>query len=243
MITPSQTVTEYTTISSFYVPSLISNVPPSLPGVLNCQSGGFYESSVSISFTQLTLEAWVYMTSVPAGGGAGSLFDNRYVGQGPNTPNCLQCGVDQAGKLEVGNSVWGASFSGTAVPLNSWTHVAYVFNNYLWTGFVNGVQVGTINDTSGLPYSPTLHMGIALCPPSASYVGKFIGNVFQPMITTGIKYSSNFTPATDLSVGASSHPVVFFMNPGITANTTDLATGNIVLGENGATATGFRYLG
>ena len=63
------------------------------------------------------------------------------------------------------------------------------------------------------------------------------------MITTNAKYSSNFTPATDLSVGASSQPVAFFMNPGITGNPIDLATGNTVLSQNGASATGYRFLG
>ena len=86
-------------------------------------------------------------------------------------------------------------------------------------------------------------MAIALTPPVANFGNKFIGNVFQPMITTNAKYSSNFTPATDLSVGASSQPVAFFMNPGITGNPIDLATGNTVLSQNGASATGYRFLG
>ena len=158
----------------------------------------------------------------------------------------MQVGVDTNGKIQVGTSTWGYSFSGNpSVPLNSWTHVAYVFNNYVWSGFVNGVKVGSYNDTSNLPYSPTLHMAIGLCPGVGAgvYTNKFIGNVFQPMITTNVKYSSNFTPATDLSVGASTQPVAFFMNPGIAGVPIDLVTGNTLLSENGASATGYRFLG
>ena len=63
------------------------------------------------------------------------------------------------------------------------------------------------------------------------------------MITAKAKYPANFVPATDLSVGASGDPVVFFVNPGIKASLQDLVSGNTVLiTGTGVSATGQRYL-
>ena len=136
------------------------------------------------------------------------------------------------------------TFTGKAVSLNVWTHVAWTFNNYSWSAFINGVQLDTASDSSGAAYSPILHFSVGGSAGDwSSTQYKYFGNVFQPMFTRSVKYSANFTPATDLSVGASSQPVAFFMNPGIAASLTDLATGNAVLSENGASATGFRFLG
>jgi hypothetical protein len=45
------------------------------------------------------------------------------------------------------------------------------------------------------------------------------------MITAKAKYVTNFVPSKDLSVGASTDPVLFFMNPGVTGGFQDLATG------------------
>jgi len=62
------------------------------------------------------------------------------------------------------------------------------------------------------------------------------------MVTLSGKYTSNFTPATDLSVGAASQPLGFFINPGMSGNLQDLVSGSTPTMMNTVTATGLRYL-
>jgi hypothetical protein len=72
---------------------------------------------------------------------------------------------------------------------------------------------------------------------------KFDGSVFQPMITAKAKYPANFVPATDLSVGASNNPVLFFVSPGSSASLQDLVSANtMIIQGSGVSATGLRYL-
>ena len=63
------------------------------------------------------------------------------------------------------------------------------------------------------------------------------------MVTAKAKYTANFTPANDLSVGASSNPVLFFLNPGIGGVLEDLVTQQTMsIAGNSVPATGSRYL-
>jgi len=79
--------------------------------------------------------------------------------------------------------------------------------------------------------------------PANMGVSKFDGSVFQPMITAKAKYPANFVPANDLSIGASSNPVMFFVSPGSSGSLQDLVSANtMTIQGSGVSATGLRYL-
>ena len=68
---------------------------------------------------------------------------------------------------------------------------------------------------------------------------KYLRKIFQPIITASAKYVSN---SNDLSIGAASQPVAFFMNPGIAGNLTDLVTASSVPTDGTAVTQAPRYL-
>ena len=138
------------------------------------------------------------------------------------------------------------TFSAHAVQANTWTHVAWVASGGQWRCYVNGVQ-----DPASCPCNLTYidfvcvgaNMYWVVHASPYPYYSPSPYKIFQPIITASAKYTSNFTPANDLSVGASSNPVVFFLNPGIAGSLQDLATGSTVTTlDTPVTATGFRYL-
>jgi hypothetical protein len=71
---------------------------------------------------------------------------------------------------------------------------------------------------------------------------KFNGSIFQPLVTAEAKYTANFVPANDLSVGASSDPVLFFVNPGVSGSLQDLVTGQTVSMGGTSVTPALRYL-
>ena len=71
---------------------------------------------------------------------------------------------------------------------------------------------------------------------------KFNGSIFQPMVTAKAKYTTNFVPANDLSIGASGNPVLLFVNPGVSGGYQDLATGTSMSIGGTAVTQGLRYL-
>jgi hypothetical protein len=116
----------------------------------------------------------------------------------------------------------------------------------VWKAFVNGIaSVTTFTNPAFVSPSVYLTLGIDVGwssgnPFDSRY--KFNGTIFQPMITAKAKYPANFVPATDLSVGASSDPVVFFAKPDTSGKIQDLASG-VSLGLRGTgVASTLRYL-
>jgi len=235
MITPSQTVTEYTTISSFYVPSLISNVPPSLPGAVNLASGWLYEP-VSWSFTNVTFESWVNCADFSGN----TFFDLRpFNGVSGTAPVICYFSNNHASLYTVGT---GDFTSSASLSTNTWIHVAWVIYNGNATIYVNGVQVANASGASSAMSATHLTIGTDASAWSLS-TRHFNGSIFQPMVTAKAKYTANFTPANDLSVGASSNPVLFFLNPGIGGVLKDLVTQQtMTIAGNSVSATDSRYL-
>ena len=109
--------------------------------------------------------------------------------------------------------------------MNTWTHVAWVLRGGQWTGYVNGVNTD-VSLSNPLPSATMLRMSLGVTADAWSITGyKFLGKLFQPMITTTAKYTANFTPATDLSAGAAS--AAFFLN--VAGNVfQDVISGNVM---------------
>ena len=104
----------------------------------------------------ITLEAWIFPTSWTSEVWRGSIINKE---QNNSTGYMLRCGNNGTFNFNIGTgSTWKEvnSPSGTLV-LNTWQHVAGVFNGTTLTLYVNGVQVGS-------PASYTGTMGINTVP-------------------------------------------------------------------------------
>ena len=240
---PLQSITELTQINSLYAPPLYSNLPPSLAGAMDLSSGWLYKSSLTITFTNLTMESWVYYSG--SGSSTNSaLFDTRL--QQCPLDNLQGCAPYIAADGTLG--IYSQRLSrlnplGGNVSYNTWTHIAWVLNNGTWNAYINGILVGSVSNSSVQQASPIPQLGIGIaCDNWTLNSYKFHGKVFQPMITASAKYVSNFVPANDLSVGASSLPVAFFMNPGVSGSLADLVTASSVPTYGTAVTTAPRYL-
>ena len=114
-------------------------------------NGDFLSVAGSSNFNStgdFTMEAWAYITSASAFGGIISLSEGTF-GSGGRIA-ILNTGFLEFAILGSGGS-GGGSYSGTAVPLNQWFHVALVrsgssTNNC--SAYLNGSRVGQFTSTS-----------------------------------------------------------------------------------------------
>lgn len=88
-----------------------------------------------------TFEAWVYLSSTPSGNTCISDYGTNAVG----SRNTFYINANlQVGYISGGTNA-NISSSTNAVPLNRWTHVAFVLKTGTGYLYVDGVQVGTGN--------------------------------------------------------------------------------------------------
>jgi hypothetical protein len=146
-------------------------------------------SNVSFAFGSgnVTIEAWVYLNAYNSGAQCRFFYpstnnENIDIGGSTNSP----------GKLSYFNGTSGINSSAGVVPLNQWTHVAYVRNGTTVTFYVNGSSVasGTLsapNNTSALSFNI-----------GGDSTGNYLnGYIDDYRITKGYaRYTSNFTPPT-----------------------------------------------
>lgn len=143
-----------------------------------------------------TIEAWVYLTAMPATNGyPGAAW---VVGGGPVNSNY---GMDIAiGSTDIIMSInYFPSLQISAahgMSTNQWYHVAWVRNGTAFAVYVDGVEKGTA--TSSIAADPNL-TGIAIgaAEPTGSTDGNFPGFIDDLRITKGVaRYPASFTPPT-----------------------------------------------
>ena len=87
--------------------------------------------------------------------------------------------------------------SGAAIPLNTWTHVAWVRSGNRWSVFVDGTERLLAASASGTPYNSTAPFVIGrhtfVDPPGYA----FNGYIDDFRITKVARYTANFTPPTE----------------------------------------------
>jgi hypothetical protein len=139
-----------------------------------------------------TIEAWVYITSLATyhpileGRSTGGSYSN-YVFGIFNLGGTLRLDFVNAG------GATGRSATTTSVPLNTWTHVAWVRSGGTTSYYVNGVKDATTNSYSAslAPASSNVLIGAVVDP----YY--FNGYIDELRVTNGIaRYTTSFTPPT-----------------------------------------------
>jgi hypothetical protein len=228
-------------INSLYVPALYSNIPPGLAGVMNLSSGWLYKT-VSWSWTtELTVELWMRMSSRQ---GLAMVFDTRYFNTNGQPASAGFYYLEADGRMGLGTTPTAQTIGTSAISLNTWTHLAWVLHDGIWNTYMDGILVGSLSNTTLNIGSSATNLNICGDPTNmvVSSIYKLKCSIFQPMVTAKAKYTTNFVPANDLSVGASSNPVLFFMNPGVNGGFQDLATGSSMTMGGPAVTPDVRYL-
>ena len=170
-----------------------------------------------------TIEMWLYPTAYPGGTNTAQLFQcsNATVGSFGGFNFTLY--NDGQLRLDVRPTTGGANVSVTttsAIPLNTWTHVALSVNNGAAIIFINGVNSGTativvMDRTQTFCSIGYLTNGYTTLQ---TYYAGYISNV-RVIKNIGL-YSTNFNPIGPLSV--------------LSGSTTSLLTGqNIDIVDNG----------
>ena len=131
-----------------------------------------------------TTEAWVYLTSATG--------NKRIVTNGSNTDSF------DVGILGTTNTVFvagAAANTSTAISLNTWTHVAVVFNSGTLTIYFNGVSQALVGVTTGYSLvASTLSAVFIGAQNTSSYFPGYISNL--RVVKGTAVYTANFTPPT-----------------------------------------------
>jgi len=141
-------------------------------------------STLALGAGSFTVELWVNLTSYNAS--TSTLIDWRTAGDaGTNVPSWS---IGASGILDIYLNILSgpAVSSSSAIPLNTWTHIACVRNGTALTLYFNGVSVGTgsssincsietfrVNDTQGSYYTNGYISNLRIVKGTAVYTGAF----------------------------------------------------------------------
>ena len=184
--------------------SYIPPPPPPLPGSLLFNTTKYLTLPSSDNFTftgDFTIECWIYVPSISntiqrifssnAGPGGACYF---------SVGNDIGTGAG-AGKLCANGhlvSPYTAGFitASTAIPINTWIHVALVRNGSTITIYQNGVSVASATDSATWDFNNSAGVRISGTPwaGSSEDFGGYITN-FRAVKGTAV-YTGNFTPGT-----------------------------------------------
>jgi hypothetical protein len=153
-------------------------------------------ASSAIDFSgAYTIEFWMYPTAYPANSFARILMHNVN-----NTPSSLSFAFTSTGLIDSGLGYTATGIqSSTAVPLNTWTHVAFSITGTNGTArlFLNGALSATVTGFSSETQNVNpLYIGV---DPSLSslpqYFSYYTGYLDDLRITKGVaRYTAAFTP-------------------------------------------------
>jgi hypothetical protein len=139
-----------------------------------------------------TIESWVY---VPTYQSTGALFDFRTDGSYDRAGFFLDGGQKVPWILINGNRYGDTDGSTIQVPVNAWTHIAFVRNNGTVTCYINGAVSWTTNQA--IDFTTTSQLGIGSCANPAFGNNPFNGYMDQIRVVKGkAMYTSAFTPST-----------------------------------------------
>lgn len=154
-------------------------------------------SQFSFGEGNFTIEAWIYMNTLPGGNGYSSSY--WIVGGGLVNSNT---GFDIAigsTNLQIGLSSFASLNIDTAhgMSANIWYHVAVVRSGATLYAFINGSQLATAS-VSGISADPCLTgISVSAAEPTGATAGNFDGYIDELRITKGVaRYTANFTPPT-----------------------------------------------
>ena len=148
-------------------------------------------AALELGSSNFTIEAWVYPTSASANSIITKRANNSAYGGYSFFLNSSILGFVADDNT---SSPWAISMlSGSAVPLNVWSHVAVTRNGSTWTTWLNGVQSETVTSSITINDQATSLAVGAISDGSAPFFG-YISNA--RVVKGTAVYTSNFTPPT-----------------------------------------------
>ena len=156
-------------------------------------SGDYLNTAASSSLGltgDWTVEGWLYQTSTA---GTQIFLDTRGSGATGFGIYCSLTGyAGGPGALGYATNSALVATSSTAIPLNTWTHLAVTRSGNTVTGYINGVSAFTYTESRTLSSTMSYFIG-------ADYTGgaNIYGYIDDLRITKGYaRYTANFTPPT-----------------------------------------------
>ena len=150
-------------------------------------------TGINVGSSDFTVEGWVYLNSNSNYSGVFSSFGTAAGNFG------VLLGFQNTGVLygAVGNASGSPApvevMSSSAVPINSWNHVAFVRNGTSHKLYLNGVNVGTTTATSSSVGSTTFVVGRYYYNVSNYFLNGYVSNV---RLVSSAVYTGAFTPPT-----------------------------------------------
>lgn len=145
-----------------------------------------------------TIEAWVYVTGNAAVNG-GSIRDGMIFAVGSSSRYTIDFGVG-GNATTTGAGVWcsngigAGAFGNTAVPKNTWVHIAASRSAGVLRLFQDGVKTKEVAVAIALGSTEPAYIGGG---PVSAYPDYFPGRISDLRVTKGVgRYTANFTPLT-----------------------------------------------
>ena len=190
-------------------------VGDTIPSIINPYQDGYYSnyfsgssqyltvpdnSAFDLSSGNFTFEVWVYPTSAFTTGTEQFLLDQWGASNYGYEFSLITNGSSFTG-IRFAYSQTGAAVNVTtrnytqAIPLNQWSHIAFVRNSGTTTAYYNGTSVGTSSDNVTIFNSTqTVHIGAS---PDGGINQLFYGYLSNMRLVKGTAlYTANFTPPT-----------------------------------------------
>jgi RHS repeat-associated protein len=149
-------------------------------------------NSSSLNITgAVTLEAWVKPSSTPFV----EQILSRYTSSDGGYDLCLYNGKARMDMLHTGTA-YNPLVGNTVLSTNVWHHVAGVFDGSQYRLYVDGV----LDASSSTTYAPASGTGGLAIGRDATGAGQYFNGLIDEIrITSGVVYTTNFTPPTHLT--------------------------------------------
>lgn len=148
-------------------------------------------ASSAFNFDDFTVEAWVYPTSYVA---YAALLEGRTSASYQN----YICGLYYTGGVyrldfvTAGGESARLTAASTSVPLNQWSHIAWVRSGSTLRCYVNGTQ-----DSASVTYSSALNAAASTLTIGKNVDGNYYdGYIDEYRVTKAARYTASFTPPT-----------------------------------------------
>ena len=168
-------------------------------------------SSFSFGTGNFTVEAWVYATAFTIGGGE-SVIDNWIISFATSSAANFWLRAGANAYLQYYNNAGSISIqSSSALPTNTWIHVAVVRNGSTVTLYQNGVSVASGTDSTN--FTTVYPCNIGSQPGQSRY---WNGYITDSRVTNTAVYTTTFTPPTaPLTAISGTQLLTNFTNAGI----------------------------
>lgn len=165
-------------------------------------------SAFNVGSGDYTFEAWVYQTARNAT--AGTVFTLRNADDTAFPDVCIESGGALRGYMSGGAQ---GSASTLTVPLNTWTHIAWVRNSATVYYYINGAAAGSTAQSTNWSTAQTPKIG----GQGWNSAFLFIGYISNARFTKSAVYTGNFTPPSlPITAAGSSSPYTSTSNVNVT---------------------------